>query len=791
MVSGQDTPRGSKRGREGQNARSGRAYFIFLVALAAALRLAYVFTSRGSPFFDHLDLDTKFYDTWARQIAGGDWVGRDVFFMGPLYPYFLALVYKAFGPSLIAAKVVQGLVGSLTAGATFLLGRECFGPRVGVLAGLLAAVYVPFIFTDSLLLFPVLATLLNAMMLYLFCRGVGRSDWKALGGAGLAAGLSAAGNASVLAFAPLAAGYILLCRRWTRAAALGKAAVFAAGIAVVVLPIMARNYAVGRDPVPLTSNAGLNFYIGNGERATGAYVKPEGLDIYADPEGRTIAERALGRSLRPSEVSSYWMDRAWSHIRSRPADFLAGLVRKAFFFWSVYEIPQIEHLPFERQYSWILRLPTPSFGILCPLAVVGMAVALRRRAGGWPLALFVAAYSASIIAFFVVARYRLPAVPALMVFAAFYVVWLSAELAAGRRRAALVSLAVLVALFVLVHVNFYRIHPLNGFAQSHYRLGVIQESKGDQASAMASYREAVRMDPSIVPAHVNLGIALSRLGRYEEARSHLAEAVARDPGYDKALYNLGLVYAETGRGDSALVMFDRAIGVNPAYGLAKLARAATFYELGRLAEAESLLAALRGDPSLAGQGQAQLAYLASVLPDRKAWMASRQASRQQVSDRLLLRGDNLASLGLGPRALAAYLEAARSDTLSAAAHLAAGTVYLGTGDLAAAAGRLRRAEAIAPGLKGVHLGLGAVAYREGRFAEACREFERELDSDPSSAQAEINLAMCYETHLGDKVRAAAHLRRYIELTGGTPELREHLKSLMGGVAGGGSLDGSR
>jgi tetratricopeptide (TPR) repeat protein len=690
---------------------SGRAYFIFLVVLAAALRVAYVLTSRGSPFFDHLDLDTKFYDAWARQISGGDWIGHEVFFMGPLYPYFLALVYKAFGPSILAAKLVQSLVGSLTAGFTFLLGREVFGRRVGIIAGFLAAVYVPFIFTDSLLLYPVLATLLNTVMLYLLYCGIRRSSSRVFLGSGVFAGFSAAGNASVLAFAPLAAGYIVLCRKWTRAAAVRKAAIFAAGIALVVLPILARNYVVGRDLVPLTSNAGLNFYIGNSAKATGAYVKPEGLDIYADPEGKAIAERDLGRPLKPSQVSAYWTDRALAYVRSHPGDFLRNVVRKFFFFWSVYEIPQIEHLPFEQQYSWILKLPTPSFGIVCPLGVLGIVLALRRRSDAWPLFLFIAAYSASIIAFFVVARYRLPAVTALMVFAACYVVWLVSESARGRWRPVAYSLIAFVVVFVLVHINFYRIHPLNGFAQSHYRLGVILESKGDPAAALANYRRAVEMDPGIVPARVNLGILLSRQGKYEEAKRELAEAVRRDPGYDKALYNLGLVYAETGRNDSALVMYDRALEISPGYGLARLARAAASYELGDLAGAESLLVALRGDPALSEQARAQVAYLLNLLPERKAWTAGRQQPFERTSDGRLLRGDNLASLGLSARAIAAYLEAVSADSASAAAHLALGGAYLGRGDTG---------------------------------------------------------------------RAAEHLRCYIELTGGTPELRNRLRMLEGG-----------
>jgi len=788
MPSRQDARPASKQAQAGSTPRAASQvtfYFVFIVGLAAALRLAYTLSSRTSPFFDHLDLDTKFYDSWARRIAAGDWVGHDVFFMGPLYPYFLGLVYKIFGPSLLAAKLVQSLVGALSAGVVYLLGREVFGAAVGVVAGLLAALYIPFIFTDTLILFPVLATLLNALMLYFLYRGLVRKTRGDFLLAGIFGGLSATGNASILAFAPLALGFIMVYGKSPLGERARRALTLAAGIAVVVLPITIRNFAVGQDFVPLTSNAGINFFIGNSAKATGAYVKPDGLDIYTDPEGTALAERAAGRPLKPSQVSAWWSARAVDFIKTHPGAFIHNMVRKVFFFWSVYEIPQIEHLPFERQYSWILRLPTPSFGIVGPLGAIGMVLALRRRKEAWLLLMFSLAYSASIITFFVVARYRLPMVPALMVFAAYYIIWLAAAARAGTWRPIAYSLGGFILLFVLVHINFYRIHPLNGFAQSHYRLGIIYEAKGNPAAALTNYRKALDLDPSIVPAHVNLGILLSRQEKYGEAERELRDAVTRDPGYDKALYNLGLVYADMGRNDSALVLMDRALEVNPGYGLAKLAKAAAYYELGHLAEAGRLLTAARSDASLSEQSKSQTDFLLNLVPERQKWIASRALDHERLSDKYLLRGDNLMSLGLTARGLAAYLRATEADSLNTPAFFQAGTAYFTTGDLDRAAATFDRLLGVAPDYPGAHFARGVIAYRKGNTGLAVSEFEAELKIDPGSSVAHINLAMLYEQHLKDYRLAASHLMTYIQLTGGTAELRDHLKELEAKVGGGG------
>jgi tetratricopeptide (TPR) repeat protein len=748
-----------------------------IVGLAIAVRVAYTLASRQSPFFDHLDLDSRFYHLWAKEIAAGDWIGKEVFFMGPLYPYFLAVIYKIAGPGLLSVKLIQGVLGGITAGLTFLLAREVFGKTAGLIAGFLAALYVPFIFYDSSILFPVLATLLNTAMLYFLYRGVlrgGEADYLA---AGLLAGLSAAGNASVLAFGPPAVVFILLYGRAPVNRRLRRAAIFVIGAALIVTPITVRNAILGKDFVPLTSNAGLNLFIGNNERSTGAYVKPEELDVYEDPEGKELAEAALGRELKPSEVSAYWRDRALDYIKANPRGFASNLLRKTFYFWSVYEVPQIEHLPFEKRYSWLLRIPSPSFGIICPLGILGMALALRKRREAWLLLLFILAYSATITVFFVVARYRLPMVPALMVFAAYAVWWWIQTLSSRGYRYGLAALAGFAALFALVHINFYGIDPMSGYAQSYYRLGTIQEKKGDFPEAYESYLKAVDLDPEMAAAYVNLGILGSRMQRFDEAQSSLRRAVELDPDYAKAYYNLGLVYAEQAMNDSALGAFERALELKPDYHLARLAIAGVHYETARFDLAEPSLLKIRAEESIDPRSRQQAEALLKIIPERREWTAGRTSPAEQLSDAYLLRADNLLALGLTDRALAAYLEAARADPGAAVAMLQAGTIYFNKGNTAEAARLLSAAARAEPGLKGVHFALGVIAFRGGQVRRACAEFEQELAIDPSSSVSHINLAMCYEEHLDDPGRAAYHMERYIELTGGTPELKEHLKRL--------------
>src|SRR5499427_7222779 len=93
----------------------GRRFSIALFAifaLALAVRLLHVWQIRRSPFFDVLMGDSRGYDEWARRIAAGDWIGRDVFYQAPLYPYFLGVIYAIAGRHLLLVRVVQAVIGS-------------------------------------------------------------------------------------------------------------------------------------------------------------------------------------------------------------------------------------------------------------------------------------------------------------------------------------------------------------------------------------------------------------------------------------------------------------------------------------------------------------------------------------------------------------------------------------------------------------------------------------------------------------------------------------------------------
>jgi hypothetical protein len=84
------------------------------------------------------------------------------------------------------------------------------------------------------------------------------------------------------------------------------AALVLAGLAVVLLPVALRNYAVGGGFHLTTSQLGTNLFIGNNPAADGSYVslRPgRGSPEYERADATALAVQATGRSLTAGEVS--------------------------------------------------------------------------------------------------------------------------------------------------------------------------------------------------------------------------------------------------------------------------------------------------------------------------------------------------------------------------------------------------------------------------------------------------------------------------------------------------------
>lgn len=609
-----------------------------LVLVGAVLRLVHVLTIRDTPYFAYLMLDPRMYDEWAESIAAGDWLGRRPFFQDPLYAYALAAVYRVFGHHYTPVVLLQSLCGALSAGLTYAATRTWFGRPAAAVAGVAAALYLPSIYYEGLILKTSLAAFLvgAALALLAFARvGGPRRTWFA---AGIALGLACLDRSNVALFLPVVAGWALLDAPWTGSSAppwrrrcTSSAAWLAVGclLAGSILLIGAtavRNRVVGGEWILTTSNAGQNFYIGNNAlNHNGQYTRLPFVDPNPKYEERDFAREArhrLGRELTPSEVSRYWFRQALDWIRANPGDWAGLTWKKLRTYWGAYEVPDNLDYYLYRRSAPVLRLPIPGFGLLAPLGLLGAVLALRRP--GWPrlLVLFVVTYSASVLLFFVFARFRLPMMPALFPLAGYAAVELfrRARVArAGKGGWALTrATALLVAFLVLVNL------PVRGAADSlslriaaglglplrvetsssgHFNLGVAYAARAGEAEeparfldlAEAELRTALEAEGRYAETHVELGKVLARqaqlrsgpeaLERNREAIDLYRRAHALEPDDPRNLHALGLLYTRLEDRPAAEDAFRQALAVEPRHVASATRLGELLLQEGRFAEA--------------------------------------------------------------------------------------------------------------------------------------------------------------------------------------------------------------
>lgn len=167
------------RGGDRHGPRSRRRSELPLLALVFVVAFGVRFLHwwgqmRHNPFFHAPIMDERMHHEWAQLIATGAGLGERPFFRAPLYYYMVAVVYALFGPTIAAARLVGVVIGALSCCLIARIGTLLDGPRVGLLAGLLAAFYWPLVHFDEQLLTVGLEIFLNLLVLWLLLAAVRR-----------------------------------------------------------------------------------------------------------------------------------------------------------------------------------------------------------------------------------------------------------------------------------------------------------------------------------------------------------------------------------------------------------------------------------------------------------------------------------------------------------------------------------------------------------------------------------------------------------------------------------------
>ena len=534
-----------------------------VVGASAVLRLLHLRAVASSPFFAHPVLDGAYADEWARAVLAGA-APAAPFYQDPLHPHLLALLYRLFGPAPLPVHLLQVLFGVGVAACVYGIAWLAFDRRTAVLAGLGAALYRPFIFYDGLFEKTSLTLFLVALWLWLAALALRRRGPALALAAGAVLGAACLTRGNLLAFVPLFP-LVFLPTRTLAACAL-------AGSLAVVGPVAARNSLVGGELLLTTTMLGQNLYAGNnpgnldGQNGTPPWVRtaPE----FEETDFAAQAEAVSGRRLTPGEVSAFYARSALAWAASEPGAWARLLLRKAALFVSRHEVPDNQDIGFFGRYSGVLRLPLPGFGLVFALGLPGLLLCGRSSPVRRALAIFLPVYALSTVLFFVLSRYRVVSVPALLPFAAAFA-WRTLDAAAAARRGgswrplAAACVAALAA-FGLTLLPVRGVPAATAGAQTLANLGAALHRGGDVAGAERAFLDAIALDPALAGAWRSLGVSRYRRGERAGAFAALREASRLRPDDAVSRYYLGTILEERGELAAAEALYAEAARLLPA-----------------------------------------------------------------------------------------------------------------------------------------------------------------------------------------------------------------------------------
>jgi superkiller protein 3 len=621
---------------------------VLILVGAFVARLAYLLQVKDLPFYYHPTLDTGFFHGWAIFKMKESWLDAAVSFREPLYAYFLGLIYSGFRESMNLARVIQSILGGVTAMLVFSIGRRIYGAAAGIIAAFLFALAGPALFFASELNEVTLTLLLLSAGAYFLVRANDDRPYLNCGLSGLCFG--AAFLSSLAAVAALPASLIACLGSKNRRV---KKAVTVLVIGFLIAPFCYHLLLLRTDQRAVFQlRSSWQAFLGSG--ATGGRASRASYETsIAGQEGayRAIAlpSRIEGQrdALRfaaiedpsietPVEAHRHWGHRVMDDLASDPLAYFGNYFAKLGLFWGR-SLPAANlDIRYLEDYSWLLKTRVFSFAVIAALGLVGLVFGSRREL--LHLSIFIPLSSVIVALYLVSDIGKALVLPFLCVFGGYVV----SEAIGGVRRGETPRAATMIVAAVVAGVLVYllpaermdRVGNLTAVGDVYAEVAVF-----DRAEAL--YREAIEHDPDRPEPYVSLaklygntgkaeagveilntgagrGIGDPRigiekaslliiLGRHEQALRGLEE-VKRTHPYEPRLHQLmGLSHLERGRPDLALEDLERELDYAGGGFITYSALGRAEFELGDYEEAARFLEAALAVNPFNAQASVQLA----------------------------------------------------------------------------------------------------------------------------------------------------------------------------------------
>ncbi|MFQ6059243.1 MAG: ArnT family glycosyltransferase [Anaerolineae bacterium] len=304
-----------------QRSRIDILIVLLVIGIALIPRLQVAMSNQSAP-----ESDEHTYDKYAWSFAlneGRTEKGKYIYhplgsftYRPPGYPLFMGLIYKVSGHNYQAVRVAQALLGAVSCGLLYGIGRLVFGRLVGALAALLMAGYGLLIQFTGWLLSETLFIFLLLLFIWMALVAAQDGDKRAVFLTGVGLGLATITRPVGLPMIPLLLAWLLFSRpfrrrMWTNIGLLLLA------LALTMGPILVKNYQIHGKPVLISTHGGITFWRG---LLKGGASK--------DPTLKDARDRIGHSGLPELEQEKRYYQVAFDYLRRYPEDIPMILRRK-------------------------------------------------------------------------------------------------------------------------------------------------------------------------------------------------------------------------------------------------------------------------------------------------------------------------------------------------------------------------------------------------------------------------------------------------------------------------------
>jgi tetratricopeptide (TPR) repeat protein len=539
--------------------RSGRIIPLAILLGAFIIRLVFLLQAKDLQLYYHPLLDSGFYHELAKLKAAVSWTEFVSPFKEPLYTDFVGLIYLSFRESLTIIRIIQSIIGSLTALLVYYSAKMIYGNLAAIVAGIILALYSTAVFFSSEINETGLALFLLISSVYLLLRAQASRPLLNSGLSGLVLGVALLAKMTLIAAVPAWIIHLLLSKesrlRWA-------SIVFVVGL--VIAPL-AYNLLSGRQAghpiIPLRTS--WHAFLGSGQSggtskepyhqitvageggAYRAFVSSDWLGGQKD--ARRFARIATGEPISYAAAGRYWQQRSLEDFVSDPARYLRNYFVKLGLFWGPSEPPANIDSRFVARYSFLSRNPLCSFAVIVPLGLLGLLQRAERRLLCASIFILLCSVVSSI--YLVTDAEKIMIIPFMAVFAGALISRIVSDLRSLRllRPIAYMVIAAIVGLvlYQLPHSDLNEARQLT-FLGNIYR-GEMLFQRSEE-----TYREAASISPELPGAYIGLANQYVSSGRHQEALDLLQEAAVRTNQHPRVSIEKAIVLLTLGQHEEAI-----------------------------------------------------------------------------------------------------------------------------------------------------------------------------------------------------------------------------------------------